>query len=556
VEPRAAQRRQAVVERRAHDRVDERVAAHPLGVLAQHARGDRLLQRRHQLVTAERPDLLEHVEVELAADDGGRGERVPAGIAEPGEAPPGDLAHAVGHAGLEQRDGAAEVPVGIGEMAHDLLDEEGVAVGLAVQLLDERRRPRTAAERAHERAGLGGVEACDVEPVERPLAAQAGEQRLERLAALVGPGGGEEERGLGGGRAHEVGDELERRLVGPVQVVEDDEQRRRAGDLGEQRRDGVEEAEPLGAELPHVQRARGAVRRRAELRQHDAQLTGARAEPAGERGERGAARPAAQHLHDRLIGRDPLLVEAPVEDDRAVAVRVVGELGGEPRLSDARVPGEHDEPAGAARAAAPRVVEARRLGRAADESMPAADAVERGRPAAGGDGRRRARRRERALRWPSVQEPFVHGHRFGPRRGPQLVAEEPAQLLERPQRLSRVAGRLVRLHQQAVRGLAERRHRDRRPRGLDRLAELAAAQRRVGEHLAGADPQAVHGAALLVQPRAVAVGEELARKRAEHVARGGTGRLPVPVLPRRLGAPRGGRAVLHVDPDAVVERDA
>ena len=72
VQPRAAQRREPVVERCAHERVDERVAPDALGVLAQHARGDGLLERHDELVAAERPDLLQHVEVELAADHGGR----------------------------------------------------------------------------------------------------------------------------------------------------------------------------------------------------------------------------------------------------------------------------------------------------------------------------------------------------------------------------------------------------------------------------------------------------------------------------------------------------
>ena len=75
VQARPAQLRQPVVERRAHERVRERVAADAPG-LAQHARLDALLQRADQRVLLERGDRLEHVVVELAPDHGGDLERL------------------------------------------------------------------------------------------------------------------------------------------------------------------------------------------------------------------------------------------------------------------------------------------------------------------------------------------------------------------------------------------------------------------------------------------------------------------------------------------------
>ena len=82
VQARAAQRGQPVVERRAHQRVAERVAPDALGDLDQHAGGDRLLERGHELVPRQRADLLEHVEVELAPDHRRRREHLPRGLAE------------------------------------------------------------------------------------------------------------------------------------------------------------------------------------------------------------------------------------------------------------------------------------------------------------------------------------------------------------------------------------------------------------------------------------------------------------------------------------------
>ena len=86
VQPRAAQLREPVVERRAHERVGERVAADRAG-LAQHARLDALLERADQRVVVQRRDRLEHVVVELAADDGGDLERLARLGAQPPQAP-------------------------------------------------------------------------------------------------------------------------------------------------------------------------------------------------------------------------------------------------------------------------------------------------------------------------------------------------------------------------------------------------------------------------------------------------------------------------------------
>ena len=405
--------------------------------------------------------------------------------------------------------------------------------------------PGAAAERAHQRARLARVEPGEIEPLQRALAAQAGEQRLQRRAALLRPRGGEEQRALRRGRAHEVGDQLERRLVGPVQVVEQHEQRRGAGDLGEQRGDRVEEAQPLGAELAAAQRRRRRRRGRAELRQHDPQLAGARAEPLGQRGERRAAGPAAQHLHDRLVGREPLLVEAAVEDDRAVVVRVVGQLGGEPRLADPGLAGEDDEAARAVgahgarrRGAAPPRWRARRTrgGRGCRRAAPASGA------------RRSARRRGAApacARRAAVEQPLVQRHRLGAGRGAQLLAQQAPQLLERAQRLGRVARRLVRLHQQPVGGLAERRHRDRRARRLDapRPARRCASTRRRAPRRPGsggcrAAPRCScsHGPSQS--------GRNSPASAASTSRAAATAAAPVAVLARRLRAPggRGGRA--------------
>ena len=190
------------------------------------------------------------------------------------------------------------------------------------------------------------------------------------------------------------------------------------------------------------------------------------------------------------------------------------------------------------------------LARAADERVAAERGGERRRP---GDRRdlldaRLGDARRGRL---AAQQPLVHGHRRRPGRGAELVAQQDAQLLEDAQRLGRVPGRLVDLHQQAVRGLAERHRGDRGAGGLLGGPELAAAlaQARLGEHLERAHAHGLQLAPALGHPRAVAVGQEGLEVGGQHLARGGGRGGPVVGVDRRLGLGGSRRGDLDVDVD-------
>ena len=118
-------------------------------------------------------------------------------------------------------------------------------------------------------------------------------------------------------------------------------------------------------------------------------------------------------------------------------------------------------PAAARGRLVPRALQHGRLGGAPDERVAAAGGVQRRGPAAAptGAGVRRGRG---APPWSSRS---WTASASGAGRGAELVAQQPAQVVERAQRLGRVARRLVRLHQQPVRGLAERRRRHGGARG-------------------------------------------------------------------------------------------
>ena len=347
------------------------------------------------------------------------------------------------------------------------------------------------------------------------------------MVALVAVGP-EEHRAPRLRRAQQVAQELEGRAVGPLQVVEHEQQRRAARDLGEQGGERVEQALPL-----HARVAAERLRRLAQLRQQGGEVGGARAEPLRRHGERGAAGPAAQHLEDRPVGAGPGLVEAAVEDDGAVAVRGAGELRGEPRLADPGLAGEQDEPPLVADRRVPRAAERGERLAAPDERV-----LRGGRREAGGQraGRGGGWRRRLGRRPVAAQQPLVDGDHGGPGRGGELVAQPLAQLVERSQRLGGVAGRLVHLHQQPVRGLAERRQPDRGAGGVLGGVELAPAEPQPGlpQRLERAQPQALDLAPALAHPRAVALGEERLGAEGERGAGLGGGVLVGAVL-ERLG---------------------
>ena len=305
VQPRAAQLGDAVVERGPHQRVGERVAPDRAG-LAQHARVDGLLERGDERVAggavAAGRDALEQLEVELAADHRAHHHGLGGVLAQPPQAARGHLAHAVGHARLGERHLGPEPLALLAQVADDLLDEERVALRLAVQRADELGRGRGHAERGDQLADL----VLPSPPSSSRFSAPS--RRRSPTSSCSGCSGGElglavgaEEQDVAGLRgAHEVAHELQRRAVGPVHVLEHDHGRRGARDLADQRRHRVEEAQ-----APRVGRraadGRAAVvrRRRPELRQQDAQLV-----RRGRRGARAAGR-AAPRPTIRAASRPP-----------------------------------------------------------------------------------------------------------------------------------------------------------------------------------------------------------------------------------------------------------
>ena len=111
----------------------------------------------------------------------------------------------------------------LGQPAQHLLDEERVAVGAGVHA----RRDRVVAEqRARERRDIVLGEPAQPDAQQRAVALELGERAGQRAApAQLGVAvGAEDEQRPGAIGAHQEAREQQRALVGPVQVVDDQQQ--------------------------------------------------------------------------------------------------------------------------------------------------------------------------------------------------------------------------------------------------------------------------------------------------------------------------------------------
>jgi hypothetical protein len=293
-----------------------------------------------------------------------------------------------------------------------------------------------------------------------------------------------------------VAEQQQRRAVGPLEVVEHEQHRRRTRQVGEQPDDRLEQPVALGLGL--VLRWRRKVRDApAQLGNQPRELGSVLARVRAEIGDQRVQRPVPQRLEERLVGNHGLARRASREHDRAGVVYSPRQLARQRRLADPGVPREQHYPAtgsvglrsptGATAATTtreiPKLLEFGKL-------LPAPD--QRPLPAVAELRRERNRRQALIGTLPRVvpaglgpQQPLVRGNRLGRRVRPELVAEQRPQPVEHAQRLGDVAARGERLHQQDVARLAVRLSFDQRPRRAFGRLELGAAHQEAGaaDHL-------------------------------------------------------------------------
>ena len=105
---------------------------------------------------------------------------------------------------------------GVDQVAQDLLDEERVALGVAVQRVREVRRRRAPEPRGDHRRDLPPMKAPEPHPLESPLAAQVRKRGSKRLGQVGVAVGAEDQHALRLDRAHEVRQQQRGRPVRPV----------------------------------------------------------------------------------------------------------------------------------------------------------------------------------------------------------------------------------------------------------------------------------------------------------------------------------------------------
>ncbi len=149
---------------------------------------------------------------------------------------------------------------------HQLLGVEGVALGAFDDAVHGGVRQRPVPQRADQPGDVGVRQGTQLEALHGGQPHQLGEQGTERMPAVqvVRPVRGEHRetvaRGPAGRPVQHAPAEQEPQqvpggLVGPVQVLQDQQQRRDVRQLGEQRGHALEEAQPRPVRRPPVVRA-------------------------------------------------------------------------------------------------------------------------------------------------------------------------------------------------------------------------------------------------------------------------------------------------------------
>ena len=291
----------------------------------------------------------------------------------------------------------------------------------------------------------------------RRTSASASAQRVGHVGLRVAEGH-DQQQPRPPARAHEVPHQVERGHVGPVGVLEHEQQRPVAADPGQQIGHRRVQAVPLGVRVRLDRRGRLA-RPGREVRQQAHELAVGRPERRPQRLRPADARQVVERLDERPVGRADHRVAGAVEDEHAAGGHLGGELAHEAALARARLAADQHGPAPGA--LVPRQLRPQRR----ELARPPGERQSR---------RERERRREldrpgRRGRTPGAlarEQPHVQRLHVGGGRGAELVAQEHAQGVVGAQGLGDVAVAGERLHQEPVARLAER-------RALDQLAARA-----------------------------------------------------------------------------------
>ena len=304
--------------------------------------GDEYLapQRRpedlEQRVGSEPTRTLQSTEAELASDDRREGQGIPAGRGQGREAAADRLSHALRHRKPPRDRFVPALEGALGdEQVHDLVHEEGIAFGLAVDGLDECGGSTAARLLLDEERHLPFPETGErqVASVTRQRSQDLGDVRvLSRLHCSVRR---HDEHRRVAQLVHEELQQEQRRRVGPLQVVEDEHQRCVVGTTPEERRHRIEEVE---ARVLRLWRDGRRWRLQPPQLRHELREVW-RTGPV-----RNPWQAGPDHLNPRPVGRSPLALPAPPPEHEVTPRRgLTRQLLHEPGLPDARLPDDEEE---------------------------------------------------------------------------------------------------------------------------------------------------------------------------------------------------------------------
>jgi hypothetical protein len=272
-------------------------------------------------------------------------------VADPAAGHRGHLEDLLGQLG-EGLDAAEEhvgQGVGQGDVGPDgagsdqLLGEEGVALGAGQDPVDHGRRDRLADHRLEVLGQLDPAEGGEVDALQVGEADQLGQQRPQRVAAvqLVGPIAGHQGHPAAAQGPDQEGQQVAGGAVGPVQVLDDQQQRGQLGQPDQQRQHAVEQLDPLEA-VPG--RRRWAVVG-GQLGQQPAQAGQGRGQGGGHLGLARAGAELAEGVHERHVRQADVadLHAAADQHPDAPALGPGGELVEQPGLAHAGVAGDQPD---------------------------------------------------------------------------------------------------------------------------------------------------------------------------------------------------------------------
>jgi hypothetical protein len=222
-----------------------------------------------------------------------------------------------------------------------LLDEEWVAIRALVDARDLVGRRRRPADRGDQLAGPGEIQSRQLETLDPSGALQLGQPGQERVTSveLVGAEGHDQPDALVAKLADEIGDEVAGGRIGPVKVLDDDDDRLDGRQPTEGREDRLEQPGLLRRPV------RGCIAdRRSERRNEPGEVATGAVHDDLQRGRVEVADQAAQGVDDGPE-RQPAVADvgAPSgQDAHPARRRDRRQLGGQTRLPDAGLAGDEE----------------------------------------------------------------------------------------------------------------------------------------------------------------------------------------------------------------------